>query len=516
MASDVNQIGTEAAPETRFVADSGSPDLRVRTARGTIVNAGFLVGTNGLQLIKGLAVATFLSTAAYGIWGLLMAAFMTLLTLGSIGVDDKYIQQDEPDQQRAFEVAFTLQTLLCVVLFIAMLIGMPLFALLYGRPAMIAPGLAFSLAVPAIALQMPIWTHYRRMDFVRQRSLQAIDPIVSFIAVMSLAIAGLGIWALVCGELLGTWCAGVAIFRSSPYPIRFRWDRGALHEYSRFSWPLFVAAIGTVLMFQVPVAVSSRVLGVAAVAGIALAGNIMQFTNQVDTVVSQTLYPAICAVKDNSELLFESFVKSNRVALLWAAPLGAAATLFAGDFVHVIGDKWQFAVPLIIAFGINAMINQIGFNWTAFFRAMGDTRPLGVGMAVQVGAVMVIAIPLLIVDGLTGFGIGFCMATTVSVAVRMWYLRRIFPGLAPLRHIAAGIGPALPGVAVVLLIRALDPGPRTVLRVATEAVAFSVVVIAATCISQRTLLSELIGYLRGRSPLAGRRTDQAAHLLGPG
>jgi PST family polysaccharide transporter len=485
---------------------SGEPlTLRTRTARGTLVNGLFLVATNSLTLIKGLAVAAFLTTSQYGTWGLLMAAFMTLLTLSSVGVDDKYVQQDDADQRRAFELAFTFQAVVGVVLFAAILIGMPLFALLYGRPQMTAPGMALSLAIPAVVLQMPLWVHYRRMDFTRQRSLQAIDPVVSLLAVVGLAIAGLGVWALVAGELLGTWCAALAIVRSSPYRLRLRWDRRALREYASFSWPLFVAAIGAVLLVQVPVAVSARVLGVAAVAGLALAGNIAQFTTQVDNVVTQTLYPAICAVKDRSDLLFESFWKSNRLALLWAAPLGAAAALFAGDFVHyVIGEKWHFAIPLIVVFGTNAALNQIGFNWTAFLRATGETRPIGVATSAQVLAMLAIGIPLLIADGLVGYGIGLIAATLLSVLLRLWYLRRMFPALALVGHIARGVGPTLPGAGVVLVLRAVSSGAATPLRAVVQALAYATVVIAATLLSQRRLLGESLGYLRGRSsPVAG-------------
>lgn len=479
----------------RFV---GEPiPLRARTARGTVVNGVFLVGTNSLTLIKGLAVASFLTASQYGTWGLLMAAFMTLLTLGSVGVDDKYVQQDDPDQERAFELAFTFQLLLGGVFFVAVLIGMPLFALLYGRPSMIAPGMTFALAIPALALQMPLWVHYRRMDFMRQRRLQAVDPVVSIIAVLGLAIAGLGVWALVCGELLGTWCAALVILRASPYKLRLRWDRDALREYVRFSWPLFVGAISTVLVVQVPVALSSRLLGVAAVGGLALASNISQFTTRVDDVVTQTVYPAICAVKDRRDLLYESFWKSNRLALLWAAPLGAAAALFAGDFVHyVIGEKWRFAVPLIAAFGINAVLNQIAFNWTAFFRARGETRPVATASVVGLVATMAVAVPLLAIDGLTGFGVGMVIATAFSVALRLWYLRRLFQYLPVAGHIARGIGPTVPGVVVVLGLRLLHSGSSSLGWVLAQALIYAVVTIAVTYVSQGRLLRESIGYLR--------------------
>lgn len=486
----------------RFAGDAIT--LRARTGRGTVINGAFLVGTSGLNLIKGLAVASFLTTTQYGTWGLLLAAFTTILSLGSVGVDDKYVQQDDRDQQRAFEIALTVQSLLGVIFFTAVLVGMPMFALLYGRPEVIAPGMTFALAIPALVLQMPLWAYYRRMDFARQRSLQAIDPIVSIVSVLALAVLGLGVWALVCGELLGTWAATVAIVRCSPYPLRLHWERSAIREYTRFSWPLFVGALSTVLMIQVPITVSSRLLGVAAVGGLALAANISQFTTRVDDVVTQTIYPAICAVKDRTDLLFEAFWKSNRLALLWAAPLGAAAALFASDFVHyTIGEKWRFAVPLIVTFGINAALNQIGFNWTAFFRARGETRPIAVVSAFGLLSALALAVPLLIVDGLVGLGVGLCVATSLTVAVRLWYLRRLFPALPMLGHVIRGISPTLPAAATVLALRALHPGTNTALWAAGEALTFAAVAIIGTWLSQGKLMRESIGYLRRRPAAVG-------------
>jgi PST family polysaccharide transporter len=487
-------VGTE-----RFQGDP--TPLRFRAARGTLINGAFLVGANTLNLVKGIAVAGFLTAAQYGTWGMLLAAFMTILALGAVGVEDKYVQQDDADQKRAFEVAFTCQALLGAVFFVAVLVGMPLFALLYRHPQMIAPGMTLALAVPALVLQMPLWVHYRRMNFARQRTLQAIDPVISIVAVLGLAAAGLGVWALVAGELLGTWCAAVAITRSSPYALRLRWDRDAVREYVRFSWPLFVGALSLVLMVQVPLTVSARLLGIAAVGGLTLATNISRFTTRVDDVVTQTLYPAVCAVKDRSDLLFESFWKSNRLALLWAAPLGAAAALFAGDFVHyVIGQKWRFAVPLIALFGINALLNQIGFNWTAFFRARGETRPVAVASAFGLVTALGIAVPLLVIDGLTGLGIGLCVATGLTVALRLWYLRRLFGDLPILGHISRGIGPTLPAVATVLVLRSVRSGSNGPVWVAVEAIAYAVIAIATTYLSQGELLRESFGYLRGRAP----------------
>src|SRR5215213_6174082 len=138
-------------PLTAGRFEEGVPaDLRGRTARGTLVNAAFTIGTSAIYIVQGVVLAAVLST------------YMTLLTLGSVGIDDRYIQQDDADQRRAFEVAFTLQVLLAVVFAVVIAVGMPLFALLYGQPEIAGPGAALALSMPALALQMTVWVHYRR------------------------------------------------------------------------------------------------------------------------------------------------------------------------------------------------------------------------------------------------------------------------------------------------------------------------------------------------------------------
>ena len=488
----------QPSPTAEIPLDGISAPMRTRAARGTMVNAAFMVAVSGLGLVQGVVIARLLPTDVYGLWGLLMAAFMTLLMLGSVGVDDKYIQQDDADQQRAFEIAFTLQLLVGAIFAVVVLVGMPLFAVIYGQPAMIGPGIALAAALPALAFQMPLWIHYRRMDFVRQRLLGVVDPVVTFAATVALALAGLGLWALVLGALAGSWVAAGVMVATSPYRLRWRFDRGALREYRRFSVPLFLGAVSTVLLIQGPVIVGSRVLGLAAVAGIALAATISQFANRVENLLTESMYPAICRAKDRPEVLFEAFWKSNRLALLWAAPLGVAAALFAGDFVHyVIGEKWRFAVPLIAAYGLIAVVDQIGFNWTAFFRAVDDTRPVALQGAIQLAAVAAIAVPLLAFEGLTAFGIGMFVATVIAVTTRLAFLRRLFPQAAFGAHVARGLAPTLPAAAAVLALRALEPGAHGLGMVAAEAVIYVAIATAATLAVERRLLAESLAYLRG-------------------
>jgi len=475
----------------------GLGSLRRRAARGTVVNGAFMVGLNGLSLLKGVMVAGLLGAHAFGLWGLITVTFGTLFALAAVGLDDKYIQQDHPDQTAAFEIAFTLQAMLCGVFTVIALVAIPVFSVVYGQPDILVPGLVLAAALPLVALQTPMWVFYRRMDFFKQRVLQSFDPVISFVVTVGLALAGVDLWALVIGTMAGSLTATFVAVRNSPYKLRFRYERGALLEYSSYSWPLLFGSATAVLIVQIPVIVASRSLGPAAVGAIVLASSVSQYTTRVDSIVTQSLYPAICAVKDRTDLLFETFSKSNRLALLWGFPCGIALTLFAADGVHfVLGESWKLAIPLLQIFGLIAAFDQIGFNWTAFARARGETRAIGLASAATLVVVVAAGIPLLISYGLPGFAVAMGAGSLATMAVRFGYLLRLFPALDIASHISRAILPTVPAAGLILAERALGGGGASPSRALVEAGAYSLLVVTGSLLAERSLLRESVGYLK--------------------
>ena len=64
---------------------------------------------------------------------------------------------------------------------------------------------------------------------------------------------------------------------------------------------------------------------------------------------------------------------------MWAVPFGVGVTLFCPDLVHFgIGERWRSAIVVLQVYGVAAAINHVGFNWTAYFRALDRTRPIAV------------------------------------------------------------------------------------------------------------------------------------------
>ena len=472
--------------------------LREHAARGTMISTAFLIGLSLLQMIRGFALAHFLSREDYGVWGLLAVSLGTLLWLKQVGIGDKYIQQNDPDQEVAFQKAFTLELGVSGASMLVLAALLPGFALIYGQWEIVAPGLVVLAVLPTGALQAPLWIYYRNMDFVTQRVLQAIEPVVGFVVAMGFAIAGAGYWALAAGVLAGAWSAALAAVIVSPYKLRFRFDRRTLRSYATFSWPVFVANGSGMVIAQSAVLVGNAKLGLAGIGVLALASNITQLANRVDGLVTGTLYPAICAVRDKVELLKESFVKSNRLALMWAVPFGLGLTLFAGDLVHfLLGDKWQAAVLLLQVYGATEAVGHIGFNWDAYMRATDRTRPLAVAGVASMITFVALGIPLLLLYGLDGLAIGVVLQTLANLACRGYYLARLFNGFDYLGHSVRAFLPSVPAVAAVLGVRLLESGERTFGMGARELAVYVVVTVAATWWAERALLREAVGYVLG-------------------
>jgi O-antigen/teichoic acid export membrane protein len=478
--------------------------LRAFAARGVLINTSFDIGLSLLTLLRGFILAAVLTRADFGIWGILAASLGVLARLKLVGIGDKYIQQEEEDQEHAFQKAFTLELLVTAITVVPLMLALPLIAVVYGHWEVVAPGAVLLSAMLAYALQSPFWIWYRNMDFFRQRMLGLVEPVVGFVVAIALALLGAGYWSLVIGLTAGAWAGAVVAMTRSPYRLRWRFDRQSMRIYIAFSWPVFVASACSVVLANSAALVANAHLGLAAVGSIALASNITQFTTKVDDLVGDTLYPAICAIQDRIDLLRESFVKTNRLALMWAMPFGAGVALFAADLVHfALGEKWHSSIILLQAMGVASAVAHVGWNWDDYLRARSNTKPMALAGVVTT-ATFLACLPLVVAFGLPGLAAAIGAQALVALIFRAVYMTRLFAGFRVVRHALRAILPTLPATALVLITRQVTGGSDTAAMAVAELCLYVGVTIAATWAIEGRLVREALGYIfeRASQPVA--------------
>jgi O-antigen/teichoic acid export membrane protein len=484
-------------------------ELRRRIVRGTVVNAVALATIDLLVLAQGLIVTRLLGPAAIGLYGIVTVTTMTIVALKRVGVDEAFVAQDEPEQALEFQRAFTLELAISAAFSLLLCALAPVVAAVYGDSRLL-PLMAATAYLPlAFALQAPTWIFFRRMDFARQRLLQGIVPLVTFLVTVPLAAAGIGVWSLVIGPAVGNLAGIVAAVRASPYPLALRWDPATARRYLRFSAWVLVASLASLVVLQGQVLALDLDDGLRAVGFITLAATFARYVDRADQIVTATIYPAICAIRGRSAALAALFVRSNRATLLWTLPAAAGIVLFSQALVdHVIGGAWDDAVVLMQGLAVAAALQQIGFNWFSFYRAHGDSRPGAIEAMVGAGAFVALAVPGLVAAGFTGFVAGRCAAVLVQLGVRARYVHALLPSVRVADVLARPVVPTAFAVAAVVALRLLagwsqDAGAAALAEVAL----FAAVAIGASVALERDLLRELAVALRGRGAFAAAEEE---------
>jgi O-antigen/teichoic acid export membrane protein len=480
---------------------SGIASVRQHLARGMLINGGFQVGLVALSAVRGFVVAMFLSRSDYGLWGLIGLTIWTALGLKTqFGATEKYVQLSDEDEEPAFQRAFTVELLFAgaaAPLAIGVLLGV---VAVTGDDRILVPSLILLLLLPATVMQFPLAVFYRKLDFRRQRMLQAVDPLVGTSVMIGLAAAGAGYWSFVIGTLAGAWAVALVVWQASPYRLALRYERGTLRQYLGFSWPLLVGGFATLGLFYGIYLEGNAVIGVAALGAFTLAGNIVQFTDQADDIITATLYPAVCAVKERLALLSEVFVKSNRLSLMWAVPFGVGVALFASDLARLIlGPRWSAAVPVLAIMGLVTAVHHVGYNWGAFVKARGTTWPLAVSAVVVNSVVVGSSVFLMARYGVTGLGLAFALGEAVGFVIRGVWLVRFFPGVRILSHLVRAFAPTIVAAVPIILLHQIVGEERTLPAAAAVFALYVVLTLAATTALERPLIREAIGYMLRRA-----------------
>jgi O-antigen/teichoic acid export membrane protein len=471
-------------------------ELRARTVRGVAVNGAFLIVVEAVSLAQGLIAARVLGPRQIGLYGIVSITVMTLIALKRVGIDEAYVQQDEPEreQEQEFQRAFTLELVLSALFTLIILAAAPVLVAVYSDDRLLWLTIALAYLPIAFALQAPLWIFFRRMDFVRQRSIQALVPVVTFAVTVPLVLAGVGVWSLVIGAIAGNAASVALSIRVSPYRLGLRFHRGTARRYLAFSWPIFVVTACGLVINQGQVLALKLDGGLAAAGFLSLAVALTRYADRADQVISPAIYPAICAVRDRRGTLEELFAAASRMAAVWALGLGALFVLFAPDLVHfVLGSKWHGAIVLLQGLAAAAAVYQFGFSWIAFARGMGRPRPPALEAVVAVAGFLLLAVPGLVIWGRTAYVLGLVISGLCVLAVRAHYVRELLPGVPLGRLAARALWPLVPACAAVVAIRlALWGGQRSAAQAVAELVAFLAVYATATFAAERGLVGELV------------------------
>lgn len=442
-------------------ADSGpdspqSPSLRSLVRSAVLWRSGSQIVGQLITWASTFLVIRILSPSDYGLYAMTSVVLVLLSLMNGYGLANALIQKREvtPHMLRQlFGMLIVLNGTLAALQFMAA----PFVASYYGQPdvaALLRAQALIYLTNPFLALSYAVLS--RRMDFRRQAQVNLASGLLSALAALGGALAGLGVWTLVLAPLVGfgsralgmTIAAGTFVHPS--FDFKGAWGLahyGGIVAVGQFFW--FVQTQADIVIAGR--AFDPHLLGIYTTSLFLT----QMFVTKFVPPINEVAFSAYAQVQDDPKAMAHGFLKAVRVLMLIGMPfcLGLAAT--SEPMVHVIlGEKWLETAPVIalLGFAMPFMTLQVLFGPAT--NAAG--RPGIYTRTTILGAVLLpLAFAVGVQWGVTGIALAWLAGYPLLVAISsLWVLPVL--GIRSRDFLRALAPPTLAGIAMFLGVKGLD------------------------------------------------------------
>ncbi|MEQ9398240.1 MAG: oligosaccharide flippase family protein [Longimicrobiales bacterium] len=414
----------------------------------TVVGAVVGFGAN-------VALARLLGPDVFGAMAFALVVVGLARTLSTVRSDAYVVYlPDEAEAQQAARTLFGAEVLLAALVGGALAAAAgPLMAAL-GRPDLVAVVRGLSVLVVLSPLTVLQARFVRNLDFVRGHGPATAGTVVKAATAVTLAAGGLGVWALVWGEVVSVAVVAALFLVLSGRGALPGFERRHLAGALRYGLPLTGTALLAFYYWNVDDYMVGRILTLEALGLYWLAFRLPHQLMQVSGLASSVAFPAFARAW-NTDAIAPAFVRLTRAtAWLMLLPL-LISTLFGAELIEAVyGAQWLGATLPFQLFMALVCIRAIFNYWADVYQAAGRTAPLLGLTAVNAVLITVLGIPLVTRYGVVGMAVAVLLTISTTVFVGTRYLKRLLDvryADALMRPVAAlalclGVGGLLKGV----------------------------------------------------------------------
>lgn len=369
--------GIRPAAAERVGTGSGER-LGARLARGAVVEvAGFGAGQI-LRLGGNLVLARLLFPEAFGLMAILSLLVYGLGMMSDVGLHHAVIRSPRGEEAVFLDTTWTLKVLRGLGLWIA--------------ASLLAWPVALAFRQPELALMIPLGSAstffqglYSMRLLVLRRHLRPVPIAIlevstqglGIVAMILLAWAGLGAWALVWGSVVGAAAhAGFSYALPGTHRQRFRWDPGVRREVMHFGRWIFASSAVTFAASRGDLAVLGRLVGAASLGVYNIALALAELPAAVaGRVVEGMLYPSYARVhNERPGDLLRVYYRSRLVLdSLAHTALGGLVALSPWLIGVLYDDRYRDAAPMLQILAIRTSLTVLAAPCQSVLFAKGES-----------------------------------------------------------------------------------------------------------------------------------------------
>ena len=280
----------------------------------------------------------------------LMAVLTVFITLSQIVVDSGFSQtliRKASPTEGDYLAVFRFNILSSVALYLLLTALSPLVASYYGWPEIskVAPILFLSLPLNALGVIQNTMM-VREMRFAQLSSMTFIATLISGAIAIAMAVAGLGIWALVGQRLAMMASKSAMLWWTNGWRPRRISTHGALREMAPFSLRLMTTDIITSIYNNISQLFIGKIYSGSALGCFNQAQKLVNMPYTLLLSIQSVTFPALARIKDEEEKFAESFRLVVMATCLIMFPIMAGLIATAEDFyMLLLKPDWHPAIP---------------------------------------------------------------------------------------------------------------------------------------------------------------------------
>jgi PST family polysaccharide transporter len=424
-----------------------------------------MVLSRGATLVATLVLARLLVPADFGLFAVGILVINYLDRFKDVGVSAALIYRKE-EWSRLAVTALPLSVGSAVALSVVTFLAAPLAGPFFFDPraADILRALSLVLLISGLST-VPESRLRREMDFRRRVVPEVAAAVVKGAVSVALAVAGLGVFSLVWGQLAGTCAQALLYWILCRWRPRFGWDRSLASLMLGYGLASSLVAVMAVFIENMDYLVIGRRMDPEQLGYYSMAYRLPELSVLgVCIVAGQVFFPLFARLQDDLPRMSEVYLQVVRKISLVTLPMGAALAVLAPEVVTTLfSDRWDPSIPVLRLLAPFAMVTSMSFHAGEIYKATG--RPgilntLALGEVVLLlpflwlaaGTNIVVVAAALLVGGLV------LTVTRLLIAVRILRLDRVELASSFVPGVLSAASLAVALLVGSLALTALQPG----------------------------------------------------------
>ncbi|MBY5994265.1 MOP flippase family protein [Ferrimonas balearica] len=343
----------------------------------TITAVSWTLGGRQLQQLATLVItailAKLLSPEDFGLMGMVTVLSGMAMILSDTGFSAAVIQRKDLSQIH-YSTLFWVNMGISVLVAGAFFLAAPAIADFYHRPELVAISQALSCTFVLSALNtIPQALMRKKMRFKRLTIMDTGVHLATGLVVVTLALMGYGVWALVAQPIIQQSFKAVALWNNCPWRPEWRFSLAALKDVFSFSINILGIQYLQYFMHNLDYLLVGRFLGAEALGYYTLAYKLMfvPIRNICQEIV-KVLFPALSQLQDDAVALTRGIIRALRSTCFIVFPMLMGMYMVADAFIlSIFGETWFKTIEVLKVLCLVGLVQSVITVLSVVFKSLG-------------------------------------------------------------------------------------------------------------------------------------------------